>query len=63
MTKFKNFANGMQSIILPRNRIKNVLEKYPSTFTRNDVDAIKKDWIIIGKDIENGIKEYEKSKK
>ena len=53
----------MQSMILPRNRMKNVLEKYPSTFTRNDIEAIKKDWIIIGKDIENGIKEYEKSKK
>ena len=63
MDKLKAFAKGVESIILPRNNTTDVVKKYPATFSRNDTEAIRQDWIKVGNDIRNGINLYEKSKK
>ncbi|CAM3106453.1 hypothetical protein [Streptobacillus ratti] len=63
MNNFKMFIKGMASVVSPKNEFTNVLERYPATFSRNDNEAIRNDWIKVGNDIKKGIEQYEKTKK
>ena len=63
MDKIKAFTKGVESIVSPKNNINDVIKKYPSTFSRNDTEAIKSDWIKVGNDIKNGVENYGKIKK